>query len=172
MIQVKLVDCSGAIRFPINSLQEWNDHRGHGLRNASAYVIAFDVTDEDSFRFARSIRERIVHSRNTHDVPMVVAANKIDLQIQGSGSGASGTTPLGVSGTTVFGDRPPPKRDLGNVVRKQWKCAYVECSAKYNWRVVALFRDLMKAVDSVNDSHKMATSRMQEALRNNRCAIL
>jgi len=34
-----------------------------------------------------------------------------------------------------------------NVVRKQWKCSYVECSARFNWRVVSLFRELMKAVD-------------------------
>ena len=36
---------------------------------------------------------------------------------------------------------------VATVVRKQWKCAYVECSARFNWRVVALFRELMKAVD-------------------------
>jgi len=36
---------------------------------------------------------------------------------------------------------------VANVVRKQWKCSYVECSARFNWRVVALFRELMKAVD-------------------------
>ena len=29
----------------------------------------------------------------------------------------------------------------------EWKCSYVECSARFNWRVVALFRELMKAVD-------------------------
>ena len=36
---------------------------------------------------------------------------------------------------------------VANVVRKQWKCAHVECSARFNWRVVALFRELMKSVD-------------------------
>ena len=82
-----------------------------------------------------------------------------------------------------------------NVVRKQWKCSYVECSARYNWRVVALFRELMKAVDhSVRQRSQRAalsggasesapyigggnsagtsTSRLQEALHRNNCVIL
>ncbi|XP_046386363.1 uncharacterized protein LOC124156088 isoform X2 [Ischnura elegans] len=41
------------------------------------------------------------------------------------------------------------RRDIANIVKKHWRCGYVECSAKYNWRVVAVFKELMKAVDSM-----------------------
>lgn len=180
---MKIIDCPGSVRFPVTSIQEWNDHRGVGLLSASAYVIVYDVTDEDSFRSARSLRERIVRSRRRKNaaagdavapVTIVVVANKVDLQIAGTGTGAAAS----FHGPAVFVERltqgGSSRRDLGNVVRKQWKCAYAECSAKYNWRIVALFRDLVKAVDSVGESHHRmaASSRVQEALRNNRCVIL
>ncbi|KAG8236107.1 hypothetical protein J437_LFUL000469 [Ladona fulva] len=41
------------------------------------------------------------------------------------------------------------RRDIANIVKKHWRCGYVECSAKYNWRVVAVFKELMKAIDSM-----------------------
>jgi len=59
-----------------------------------------------------------------------------------------------------------------NTVKKQWKCGYVECSAKHNWRVTTLFRELMRAVDHVHHGHKAASHRVQEALRFERCVIL
>jgi len=87
---------------------------------------------------------------------------------------------------------------VANVVRKQWKCCYVECSARYNWRVVALFRELMKAVDhSVRqraqrgaaggvpeptthlstylgggNTSGSSTNRLHEALQRDHCVIL
>ncbi|KAG8236109.1 hypothetical protein J437_LFUL000471 [Ladona fulva] len=40
------------------------------------------------------------------------------------------------------------RRDIANIVKKHWRCGYVECSAKYNWRVVSVFKELMQAVDA------------------------
>ncbi|XP_046386360.1 ras-like protein family member 10B isoform X2 [Ischnura elegans] len=42
------------------------------------------------------------------------------------------------------------RRDIANIVQKHWRCGYVECSAKYNWRVVAVFKELMQAVDAID----------------------
>jgi len=74
--QLKLVDCSSIVRFPSNSLQEWNEGRGFCLRNASAYLLVYDVTDDDSFRYVRSMRDQIVRCRDVRDVPIFIAANK------------------------------------------------------------------------------------------------
>jgi hypothetical protein len=46
------------------------------------------------------------------------------------------------------------KRDIVNIVRKHWKCPHIECSAKYNWNVVSVFKELMKAVDTVIGSQR------------------
>ena len=45
-------------------------------------------------------------------------------------------------------DLTPAFKDLANLVKKQWKCSYMECSAKYNWRVVPIFRDLIKTIEN------------------------
>ena len=42
------------------------------------------------------------------------------------------------------------KRELANMIKKQWKCLYIECSAKHNWHVVTVFKELMKAVDLID----------------------
>ncbi|KAG8236108.1 hypothetical protein J437_LFUL000470 [Ladona fulva] len=41
------------------------------------------------------------------------------------------------------------RRDIATIVQKHWRCGYVECSAKYNWRIVAVFKELMQAVDAL-----------------------
>ena len=33
-------------------------------------------------------------------------------------------------------------------VKKHWHCEYMECSAKFNWHVFAVFREIMHLVDS------------------------
>lgn len=52
------------------------------------------------------------------------------------------------SGTSPYEDLTPSFKDLANLVRKQWKCSYLECSAKYNWRIVPIFREILKSLES------------------------
>lgn len=40
-------------------------------------------------------------------------------------------------------------KEIVALIRKQWKCSYVDCSAKYNWKVVAVFEEIIKIVDGV-----------------------
>lgn len=34
-------------------------------------------------------------------------------------------------------------KDISTLVRKHWRCGYIECSAKYNYKVGDVFRELM-----------------------------
>ena len=136
--------------FPANSLYEWTDYRGYGLRSASAYVLVYDVTNDDSFQYVRNIHDQIAESRDLHDVPLVVVGNKQDMG----------------------DDKSAQKREISNVVRKQWKCGYIECSAKHNWHIIALFKEVMRAVDCNDVGHKPTSMRVQDAFRRNRCVIL
>lgn len=45
-------------------------------------------------------------------------------------------------------DLTPAFKDLANLVKKQWKCNYLECSAKYNWRLMPIFRDIIRLIDA------------------------
>lgn len=151
LYEVKVVDCPVISYFPINSLYEWTDYRGYGLRNATAYILVYDISSDESFQYIKSIREQILESRNMHDVPLFVVGNKQDL---GSSDGRGVT-----------------RREVANIVKKQWKCGYIECSAKYNWHIVMLFKELMKSIDYIDTGHK-PLMRVQDAFRRNRCVIL
>lgn len=48
-------------------------------------------------------------------------------------------------------DLTPAFKELANLVKKQWKCNYLECSAKYNWRIVPIFRDILRLIE-INQS--------------------
>ncbi|XP_039298052.1 ras-like protein family member 10B [Nilaparvata lugens] len=69
------------------------------------------------------------------------------------------------------------RRDIVNLVKKHWKCGYVECSARYNWRIVAVFKELMKTIDSMEAvGGQQVCSPMidniHDALDRNKCVIL
>ena len=119
--------------------------RGYGLRNATAYILIYDITNEESFEYIKTIRDQIMESREIQDVPIYVVGNKHDLS----------------------DNRCMPRREVANLIKKQWKCDYIECSAKYNWHVVLLFKELMKDIDSMDLSNKPNSIRMPGALRRN-----
>lgn len=147
---MKIVDCPYIPYFPSNSLQEWTDYRGFSLRQATAYVLVYDITSEDSFSYMKALREQILDSRDMHDVPLIIVGNKYDLSE----------------------DRGVSRRDVVNMVKKHRKCIHVECSAKYNWHIIFLFKELMKAIDYIDYGHKPTAVRVQDALRRNRCSIM
>lgn len=152
LYEVKLVDVPVLPYFPVTSLYEWADFRFYGLRNATAYVLVFDLSNDETFAYIKNLREQIIESRNMHHVPMFVVGNKHDLG----------------------GCRDIYRRDLMSIVRKNWKCGYIECSAKYNWRVVTLFKEVMKNIDFIDYGQKPTTGRaaIHEAIRRQKCVIL
>lgn len=86
----------------------------------------------------------------TSETPIIIVGNKRDLQ----------------RGRVI------PRWNVSHLVRKTWKCGYVECSAKYNWHILLLFSELLKSVGCVRCKHVHAALRFQGALRRNRCAIM
>eukprot|EP00061_Rhincodon_typus_P008220 g30642.t1 len=63
----------------------------------------------------------------TNEIPIIIVGNKRDLQ----------------RGRVI------PRRNVSNLVKKTWKCGYIECSAKYNWHILMLFNELLKTVGLV-----------------------
>lgn len=86
----------------------------------------------------------------TSETPIIIVGNKRDLQ----------------RGRVI------PRWNVSHLVRKTWKCGYVECSAKYNWHILLLFSELLKSVGCARCKHVHAALRFQGALRRNRCAIM
>ena len=64
-----------------------------------------------------------------------------------------------------------PRRALAALVRRGWRCGYLECSAKYNWHVLRLFRELLRcALVRARPAHPAL--RLQGALHPARCSLM
>lgn len=64
-----------------------------------------------------------------------------------------------------------PRRALAALVRRGWRCGYLECSAKYNWHVLRLFRELLHcALVRARPAHPAL--RLQGALHPARCSLM
>ena len=86
----------------------------------------------------------------TSDTPILIVGNKRDLQ----------------RGRVI------PRHNVSDLVRKSWKCGYVECSAKFNWHMLLLFGEALRSVGCVRCKHVHATIRFQRALRRERCSLM
>lgn len=161
IIEIHISDFPAIDTFPEDSLQEWNLHCGQGkttppsfcrLRQASAYVLVFDSSrPAPTFQYIRQMREQILShgGKDVYKKPMVVAANKQDLIVrhpsaQQNSRPVTMTTgrrlihhPHNQNGTAaaVNGKSGQSSTEWSCTVRKQWRCIYVECSAKFNWQV-------------------------------------
>ncbi|CAH8508575.1 unnamed protein product [Schistosoma margrebowiei] len=191
---VRLIDCPPIDKkFPTNSIEEWENYRGWGLRNASAFILVFDVNSESSFQHIRQLRDQIVSEFN--DIPLLLVANKIDLLQQctngfnsnniipsfySTSSTSSSTITMPIQGQLQMvhlnnsNYRFNIRRDINMIIKKQWKrTILVECSAKYNWHVMNVFRELMRILENREQAHRPTAARaVQNALRNNQCLIM
>nr|XP_022907058.1 ras-like protein family member 10B [Onthophagus taurus] len=169
LYEIKITDLPVIPYFPVNSFYEWTDYRFFGLRNASAYILVFDLSNPESFQYVKTIREQIMESRNVSNVPVLIVGNKQDLIVNSEGvaAGGGGKPPAITSGSDER------RREIVNVVKKQWKCTYVECSAKYNWRIVTVFKELISMIDNLDsrDQSPMLDN-IQDALDRNKCVII
>ncbi|KAJ3620051.1 hypothetical protein MTP99_004045 [Tenebrio molitor] len=96
------------------------------------------------------------------NVPLLVVGNKQDLIADEAGAAVKPTS-----------SHEEKRRDIANLVKKHWKCGYIECSAKYNWKVVAVFRELITMIDSLDsrDQSPMLDN-IQDALDRNKCVVI
>ncbi|KAG6920759.1 RAS like family 10 member A, partial [Chelydra serpentina] len=136
----------------VPNMQEWSDLKCHGLRNTNAYVLVYDICSPESFEYVKMIQQQIVENRTggTDEAPIIVVGNKRDQQKQ----------------------RFTPRRTLSVLVKKSWKCGYLECSAKYNWHIVLLFKELLSSVLARGCKHHHSTMRLQGALHTTSCSLM
>ncbi|KAM7416736.1 hypothetical protein PAMA_018678 [Pampus argenteus] len=152
MYELKILDVPPISSFPSSSSQEWLDLRCRGVRNANAYILVYDICCVESFEYVKMIRQQIVEHRegSSSEVPILVVGNKRDLQRQ----------------------RFMPRRAVSVLVKKTWKCGYVECSAKFNWHIVLLFKELLGIAVARGMRQNHTSIRLQGALQRNRCTIM
>ncbi|XP_030439202.1 ras-like protein family member 10A isoform X2 [Gopherus evgoodei] len=152
MYDMRIVDVPRLAAFPANSSQKWSDLKCHGLRNTNAYVLVYDICNPESFEYVKMIQQQILENRTggANKAPIIVVGNKRDQQKQ----------------------HFTPRRTLSALVKKSWKCGYMECSAKYNWHVVLLFKELLSSALAQGCKHGHSSVRLQGTLHTTRCSLM
>ncbi|XP_064208415.1 ras-like protein family member 10B [Anguilla rostrata] len=149
---LQITDYPAIPAFPGSSLQEWTDSCCRGIRSAHVYILVYDICCFDSFEYVKTMRQQILETRvlGTAETPILIVGNKRDLQ----------------RGRVI------PRHNVSDLVRKSWKCGYVECSAQFNWHILLLFSEALRSVGCTRCKHVHATIRFQRALRRERCAVM
>ena len=111
-MQVKIWDTAGQERFRTLTLSFYK--QAHGI------IIAFDVTNEDSFRSVRTWLESI-HQHAPANVAMLMVGNKCDLA----------------------NDRKVSMQQAKEFAAQNGNMNYYDCSAKENINIDEVFTDLM-----------------------------
>ncbi len=61
------------------------------------------------------------------------------------------------------------RKEISHLVRKSWRSAHVECSAKYNWNIVNVFRELAITLDMVANGQALGSG--NSSVRKKRCLV-
>ncbi|XP_033123327.1 ras-like protein family member 10B [Anneissia japonica] len=154
LFEINIVDMPTIPFYPLeDSIRRPSEDEMNGYASAisaaEALIFVYDINSPDTFEYIRELREHILDCyEDDAEVPFMVVGNKQDLD-----------------------SKRHPRRHYSQVVRKSWKCGYLECSAKFNWRVVTLFSEVMRMITGTNskDSHSSGKIRL---LKNKKCSIM
>ncbi|XP_071944004.1 ras-like protein family member 10B [Antedon mediterranea] len=154
LFEINIIDMPTIPFYPLEdsikrpSEEEMNAY-ATAISAAEALIFVYDISSPDTFEYIRELREHILECyEEDTEVPFMVVGNKQDLD-----------------------SKRHPRRHYSQVVKKTWKCGYLECSAKFNWRVVTLFSEVMRMITGTNgkDSHSSGKIRL---LKNKKCSIM
>lgn len=112
-LTLEIMDTSGSYQFPAM--------RQLYISKSDGFVLVFSVDNEDSLNEVQKIREQIIDKKKCEDVPIVVVANKIDIEAD---------------------QRQISKEVAEMTVTLDWHSEYLECSAKDNANILNIFTQL------------------------------
>ncbi|KAM4709776.1 ras-like protein family member 10A isoform 2-T2 [Discoglossus pictus] len=148
MYELLILDLPNLSRYPGTAGQEWLDPRFRGLRNSRVFILVFDICSPESFHHVKQLRQQILDSTSKSPL-IVVVGNKRDQQKH----------------------RFVPRNVLSLLVKKSWKCGYLECSARSNWHILLLFKELLISTTARGRSNTPSIC-LQGALHRERCSIM
>ncbi|KAI8124672.1 Ras-like protein family member 10B [Lucilia cuprina] len=146
-----------------DNFAEWNNGHPLGLRTVHAYVLVFDMGNLETFRYCRSMRDQILDSFSHRDFSIIVVGNKYDTINETQANSQVNINEINTENVQK------ELKDISTLVRKHWRCGYVECSAQYNYKIGDVFRELMGCTSS---GGVIGTEFSQSNRNKGRCTIL
>eukprot|EP01091_Cochliopodium_minus_P020759 TRINITY_DN9176_c1_g1_i1.p1 TRINITY_DN9176_c1_g1~~TRINITY_DN9176_c1_g1_i1.p1 ORF type:complete len:182 (+),score=33.48 TRINITY_DN9176_c1_g1_i1:190-735(+) len=86
------------------------------MKAGEVFVVVYSIVAESTFHETREIREQILDTKEPEIPPIVLVGNKLDLE-----------------------DQREVKKSVAEEQAKEWKCPYIECSAKLNTNISEVF---------------------------------
>ncbi|CAH1255488.1 DIRAS2 [Branchiostoma lanceolatum] len=135
MHSIEILDTGGTHQFP--AMQELNIKTAHG------FIIVYSIDDAESFQEAHKLRKLVVNVKGTENIPLVMVGNKSDLAV----------------------DREVQKDEAVTAAREEWRCPFLETSAKYNRNVYDIFLALLNSIEACEnrDSNKQKTEKRRSS---------
>mmetsp|Transcript_22187 Transcript_22187/g.34449 ORF Transcript_22187/g.34449 Transcript_22187/m.34449 type:complete len:191 (-) Transcript_22187:245-817(-) len=129
---LEIVDTAGAEEYVVMQA-EW-------IRQSEGFIIVYSIIDKGSFESIDAFHENIINHKNEDNnnekVPMVLAANKCDLE-----------------------ENREVDTSTGTAKAEKWGCSLLECSAKSNTNVQEVFAKCVEAIVEMKSQNKVVKRR-------------
>ncbi|KAI8903102.1 P-loop containing nucleoside triphosphate hydrolase protein [Gorgonomyces haynaldii] len=99
------------------------------------YIIVYSIASAQSFELCKVIRDKILNFMGIDWIPIVLVANKVDLMAQRQ--------------VTM---------QQGQQLAQEWKCAFIETSAKHNQNIQRVFELMLGEIEKASSDQKETQS--------------
>eukprot|EP01098_Paradermamoeba_levis_P017309 TRINITY_DN98_c0_g2_i1.p1 TRINITY_DN98_c0_g2~~TRINITY_DN98_c0_g2_i1.p1 ORF type:complete len:211 (-),score=87.30 TRINITY_DN98_c0_g2_i1:797-1360(-) len=127
--------------------EEYSCMRDHYYQTGRGFLLAYAINDRTSFEEVLAIRSRILRVKDVEKVPMVLVANKKDLE-----------------------DSRVVSKTEGIELAKSFGCPFMEVSAKHNDGVEQVFYDCVREIRKMERGNEKEKKGKQ--LKKKTCKVL
>jgi len=108
--------------------EEYSALRDAYMKTGEGFIIVYDITEALSLETVTELRQKILRTKGAADVPIMLVGNKCDL-----------------------GDKRVILKTKGEELAAEFKCGFLEASAKNNTNVRETFEQLVREINKFNE---------------------
>ncbi|KAL7675885.1 hypothetical protein ACOME3_002146 [Neoechinorhynchus agilis] len=114
-------------------------------------------------RSNKMIHNEIARCLDTNEFPVIIVGNRVDVYL---------SKKSGPNATTVTANEPV-RKEISNFSRRIMKANYIECSAKYNWNLVRLLKEIAGMLQAYEEQIvKLANNRSANMFSKPQCVLM